>query len=169
MWFFNPKNVTISPGIDQNQKWLIGQNLPFFNEISLQPTKILNSDVKWAFSDSRVKRWQFFVLINARANGYIFRVNKSQISLRSAFLRQPLHLFLAILKQVQFCLQKKDLITLLRSVMLISVFVKFLTLPISLFSVLINVNKSFLVSLLYTFPLFLFWYCSYFVKSNFIE
>ena len=107
MWFFNPKNVTISPGIDQNQKWLIGQNLPFFNEISLQPTKILNSDVKWAFSDSRVKRWQFFVLINARANGYIFRVNKSQISLRSAFLRQPLHLFLAILKQVQFCLQKK--------------------------------------------------------------
>ena len=35
MWFFNPRNVTIGSGVDQNKKsqsfWPIGQKLPFFN------------------------------------------------------------------------------------------------------------------------------------------
>ena len=34
MWFFNPKNVTIGSGVDQNKKlpsfWPIGQKMPFF-------------------------------------------------------------------------------------------------------------------------------------------
>ena len=35
------------------------------------------------------KRWRFFVLINARANGNIFRVKKSHISLSGVFFKQP--------------------------------------------------------------------------------
>ena len=34
MWFFNPKNITIGSGVDQNKKspsfWSIGQKMPFF-------------------------------------------------------------------------------------------------------------------------------------------
>ena len=54
-------------------------------ENCLQSLKTLNSNVKWAFSDQWVKRWHFFVLINARANGNIFRVKKSNISLTGIF------------------------------------------------------------------------------------
>ena len=39
------------------------------------------------------KRWQFFVLISARANGNIFRVKKSHISLRCVFFRHPVFKF----------------------------------------------------------------------------
>ena len=35
MWFFNPKNVTIDSGVDQNKKspyfWSIGQKMPLFS------------------------------------------------------------------------------------------------------------------------------------------
>ena len=42
---------------------------------------------KGNFLTNGSKRWQFFVLINARANGNIFGVKKSHISLRSVFFR----------------------------------------------------------------------------------
>ena len=40
------------------------------------------------------KRWQFFVLINANANGNVFRVKKSHISLRCVFLKHPVYKYL---------------------------------------------------------------------------
>ena len=38
------------------------------------------------FLTNGAKRWRFFDLINARANGNIFRAKKSHISLRCVFL-----------------------------------------------------------------------------------
>ena len=44
---------------------------------------------KGQFLTNGSKRWRFFVLINARANGNIFRVKKSNISLTDIFFDSP--------------------------------------------------------------------------------
>ena len=52
---------------------------------NIYTSKTLNSHEKWALLTNGSKSWRFFVLINVRANGHIFRFNKPLISLRSVF------------------------------------------------------------------------------------
>ena len=72
--FFNPKNVNIGFGIDHTK------NPHLLTHLSKTPL------FQWEIISSHSKRWRFFVSINVRANGNIFRVKKSHSSLRSVFL-----------------------------------------------------------------------------------
>ena len=84
VFFFNPKNATIGSGVDQNKKlpsfWPIGlkmlilhENLEFLMPGENFPLKKVNF---WPMGQ---KDGDFLFLINARANGNIFRVKKSHI------------------------------------------------------------------------------------------
>ena len=72
------------------------QNLPSFGQNSHFTWEFRVFDAWREFSietgqflTNGSKRWRFFVLINARANGNIFRVKKSNISLRDIFFDSP--------------------------------------------------------------------------------
>ena len=63
MWFFNPKNVTIGSGIDQNKKYCHIAHLTW-------EFRVFN-DIQGHFLPMGQKDGDFFVLINARAKGNI--------------------------------------------------------------------------------------------------
>ena len=75
--FFNPEYVTIGSGIDQNKKITI-----FFTHWSENAHFTLKKGIFWPMG-------QLFVFIIARADGDIFRLEKSHISLRSVFFGTP--------------------------------------------------------------------------------
>ena len=89
VWLFNPKNVTIGSCIDQNKKCYLFDSLvrrcPFYMRIL--SFWWLEGIFHWkrAIFDQWVKKMAIFLLINERANGNIFRVKKSHISLRCIF------------------------------------------------------------------------------------
>ena len=67
------------------------------------------SKQKFRIFDQWVKKMAIFVLINARANGNMFRVKKSDIPVRSVF-RHPVISFLNLLKRKwKYKLDKKNL------------------------------------------------------------
>ena len=84
---------TNGSGVDQNNKlpsfWpmfqemlILHENLEFLMAKETFP-------LKRAIFDQWVKKMAIFCFENARANGNIFRVKKSHISLRSVFLGHP--------------------------------------------------------------------------------
>ena len=92
--FFITKIVTIGSCIDQNKK------SPSFLSIS-QKMLILHANLEFImarekfplkkgnFFPNGLRRWWFFVLIIARANGNNFRVKQSNISLTEFFFDPP--------------------------------------------------------------------------------
>ena len=100
LWFFNPKNANINSGIDQNKKspsfWHIGQKMLIWHENLEFLMARENFSLKKGNFYQWVKWMAIFVLINARANGNIFRVKKLHISLRSVYFRHPVELYSSI-------------------------------------------------------------------------
>ena len=63
---------------------------------------------KGHFLTNGSKRWQFFVLINARPNGHIFRAKKSHISSWCVFLKHSVHVIIVMILQSCTILTTKD-------------------------------------------------------------